>query len=151
MGHRTMKLFVLATVLSILLLQLVGSKRTKHYLVETKTDEDKYEDYSQWQIPVNSIWSFPEWVPGWCVDSRGRDQNTGVIEKENLNKEACLRFCGNHQGATGCEYHDDRCSIHTRNVAGGNGLSGHSCMVCSSQNLLFITEIYRLLFLYYYY
>ena len=71
-----------------------------------------------------------DWVPGWCEDAEGRDQNTGVIERRNLNKEECLRACTNHPGATGCEFHVGKCSIHTRNVAGGSGKNtGYSCMV----------------------
>jgi len=70
-----------------------------------------------------------DWVPGWCEDAEGKDQNAGVIEKANLNKEECLRACANHQGATGCEFRVGKCSIHTRNVAGGNGNTGYSCMV----------------------
>jgi len=70
-----------------------------------------------------------DWVPGWCEDAEGKDQNTGVIEKANLNKEECLRACANHQGAIGCEFCVGKCSIHTRNVAGGNGNTGYSCMV----------------------
>ena len=70
-----------------------------------------------------------EWVPGWCVDTEGKDQNAGVIEKMNLNKEECLTTCTNYQGATGCEFRVGKCSIHTRNVAGGNGNSRDSCMV----------------------
>jgi len=70
-----------------------------------------------------------DWVPGWCEDAEGKDQNAGVIEKANLNKEECLRACRNHQGATGCEFRVGQCSIHTRNVGGGNGNTGYSCMV----------------------
>merc|ERR1719154_93173 len=65
---------------------------------------------------------------GWCLDSQGNDQNTGVRQLSGRYKTAedCLKACKKH-GGTGCEFHDsiyNNCGVHTKDVASGSGNNG---------------------------
>ena len=75
---------------------------------------------------------------GFCVDSNGGDQNSGVIQLNNVDGNAeqaqasCLKLCRQHKGATGCELIENRrCSVHTQFVAKGNGVDHHMCWIFS--------------------
>eukprot|EP00091_Calanus_sinicus_P003869 TRINITY_DN1402_c0_g2_i1.p1 TRINITY_DN1402_c0_g2~~TRINITY_DN1402_c0_g2_i1.p1 ORF type:complete len:213 (+),score=13.20 TRINITY_DN1402_c0_g2_i1:112-750(+) len=75
--------------------------------------------------------SWPAWV-GYCVDSQGRDQNTGTIQVNGQQTRAsCLAACKRRVPvATGCEFHSSgSCSIHTRPVSGGSSTRGYTCNV----------------------
>ena len=71
------------------------------------------------------------WVPGWCSDHAGDDQNKGLIELKAGDKDKCLEACRQYGGATGCEYNNyhNHCSVHMQNVNFGSGPSYFSCFV----------------------
>merc|ERR1719378_1537427 len=62
---------------------------------------------------------------GWCVDSKGMDQNRGQRKiDDNISKEGCWEKC-QIERATGCEWNGQRCTCyrHTGDVASGSGRS----------------------------
>ena len=68
---------------------------------------------------------------GWCLDSKGRDQNRGQRKiAKRISKEDCWRKCQTER-ATGCEWNGDRstCYRHTGDVASGGGASYFRCLV----------------------
>ena len=80
--------------------------------------------------------------PGYCLDSRGKDQNSGIKpqSKKYIFAENCLKACNDPTGRnylelTGCEYHKSKrtCSIHTAEVVSGGGNSNsreyYTCFV----------------------
>jgi len=71
------------------------------------------------------------WLVGYCLDSNGQDQNSGVITLSGPTAEQCLAACRNHNGATGCELIKNQgnqgCYVHTEDVASGSQHSNHIC------------------------
>ena len=86
-------------------------------------------------LPVNGKWN------GYCLDSQGRDQNTGVIQVSGwyATAEDCLKACWSKKdGATGCEYHTSgsgACYVHTKDVASGSGSKGYNCYVLAKKSI----------------
>jgi hypothetical protein len=76
---------------------------------------------------------------GFCVTSKGRDQNSGVKKLGNFNvntpemEQKCLEMCSKVPNATGCEgiwnQGNRGCYAHTAEIARGNGRRNHSCWV----------------------
>ena len=93
--------------------------------------------------------------PGYCLDSRGKDQNSGnkPLSGKYFKAEDCLKACNDPTGPdylelTGCEYnHPDRfCSIHTAEVDSGGGNSEYeresfTCFVFENKRGMFICFI----------
>ena len=70
------------------------------------------------------------WELGWCLDSYGKDQNSGVVVLgPKPSVEECLSDCKKIAGVTGCEWHSTKCQVHTQDVASGNGESSFLCYV----------------------
>ena len=90
---------------------------------------------------------------GFCVDSNGGDQNSGVIKLSSVDgdteqaRATCLKLCRQHKGATGCEViWNHGCFVHTQAVAKGNGVKDHMCWIFSKCGpgiiiLVFITHV----------
>jgi len=78
---------------------------------------------------------------GFCVQSNGRDQNSGVrkinsVDGNQASAQAnCFKKCQEYGGATGCEViwgqGNRGCYIHTKAVAKGNGRDKHYCWIFS--------------------
>ena len=78
---------------------------------------------------------------GFCVNSYGGDQNSGVKKLSSLDgntperQEECLERCHSESKATGCEViwnqSNRGCYVHTNKIARGNGMSHHECWVFS--------------------
>ena len=68
---------------------------------------------------------------GWCEDSKGNDQNSGVRALSSTDDaEQCRVQCQKQKDAKGCEYHvTGSCYVHTKEVASGNGNVGYTCWV----------------------
>ena len=86
---------------------------------------------------------------GYCLQSNGEDQNSGVVKLNSLDgntkhaQASCLAKCKQQEGATGCEViwdqHNRGCYVHTKSIARGNGMAKHKCWVfskCSKLKLL---------------
>ena len=74
---------------------------------------------------------------GYCLDSEGKDQNTGTISLPTHSSAGkCLADCQTHLDATGCEYHKGggECVYHTMDVADGSGDkdAGYYCWIIKS-------------------
>ena len=79
------------------------------------------------------------WELGWCLDSSGNDQNSGTVSLgPKSSTDQCLYDCKKTAGATGCEYSRNHCSVHTQDVASGNGQSSHHCYVLQEKGLYFV-------------
>ena len=66
-------------------------------------------------------------TPGYCLKCDGTDQNDGQIIKQATNEKDCFNTCISHNGATGCEYDGNTCTIHTKQVARGSGKAPYKC------------------------
>jgi len=69
---------------------------------------------------------------GWCLKSNGADQNTGQkVLGRGMSSQNCITLCKHYGGATGCELsvNGGVCSVHTREVASGNGNSNYECSI----------------------
>ena len=78
---------------------------------------------------------------GFCVQSNGADQNSGVIKFNSIDgntleqQEDCLKKCASHPDATGCEVIWNQgnrgCYVHTQPIARGNNANRHLCWAFS--------------------
>lgn len=90
-----------------------------------------------------TVEDFNDWQTGYCVNTRGHDQNSGVIKighddygKDDESKEKCLKLCASYSSqhrVSGCEtihsQHNRGCYLHTEEVMRGNGVSKHFCAI----------------------
>lgn len=87
----------------------------------------------------NPVFEFRNYLQGYCQDSNGNDQNTGVQKLHSLDvdtpeREAeCLNLCKAVDGVTGCEGVKNvggrGCYAHTSSVAMANGGAYDVCWV----------------------
>ena len=80
-----------------------------------------------------------EWKKGYCLDEKGNDQNSGVLNtSRTMSPTSCLNWCNQQDLATGCEYHipTSGCSVHTYSVSSGSGHYGSLCSVILPKGLL---------------
>ena len=78
---------------------------------------------------------------GYCLTSKGFDQNNGVIKLNSLDSNTrerklnCLKLCRALSNAIGCEViwgqSNRGCYAHTQNIATGNGVDRHHCWMFS--------------------
>ena len=80
--------------------------------------------------PGGGTGSTAKMYAGYCVDSKGKDQNSELKKLPNGYKTAdnCLKACSDPSGpyyslATGCEYHAPGCWVHTAEVVSAGGSS----------------------------
>ena len=79
------------------------------------------------------------WELGWCLDSSGKDQNSGTVDLgPKSSMDQCLHDCKKTAGATGCEYTTNNCQVHTQDVAFGSGQSAYQCYVLRDKGLYFV-------------
>ena len=75
-------------------------------------------------------------LPGWCLDSKGIDQNTGVkYQPKPTKRSECWGICEKDPEATACEYYepDNLCAVHTKDVSSSSGEDGkHTCYLLES-------------------
>jgi hypothetical protein len=81
------------------------------------------------------------------LDSKGKDQNNGVMPLANkyATAEGCLKACMKswsssgvfHMEATGCEHYarEKSCYVHTREVVSGGGKDGYACFLLKKNGM----------------
>jgi len=84
------------------------------------------------------------WVPGWCDNKQGKDQNRGATTLgTGYTKESCLEACMRTPYSQACEFSTENkggCSVHTTPIGGGSGDANYFCYVLFDLGEECITE-----------